>query len=177
MSMLEKRYAEALMEVSIEQSALDAFRKEFSCIVDCFNSNRDFMKYLLNPEVNKRIKEETIDKIFEGRIRPELSNFLKLLVENGRISFLPGILEEFENLANKKKNVLDISIESYEPLDQEQLEEVKEKYRKMYKADSVVARVEVGKDIFGGIKVRIGDQVVDSSVKGRLEELKKLIMG
>ena len=175
MSLIERRYAEALIDISVENGAIDGYQQEFQNVVDVYNKEQELKFFLLNPRVNTDAKKDVLKKVFSDSVNSNVVNFLMLLLDKGRAKFLPGILEEFIRLADKKKNILNMTIISAAPLKDAQIDEIKEKYMKIYNASSVKVNVEVDESLIGGVKVKIGDRVVDGSIKGRLESLKELL--
>lgn len=177
MPLVEKRYAEALVDIAAQAAALDEYQQQLGTIAGLFGGQPEFRVFLLNPEVKSEDKKRAIKSIFSGKIENELFNFLMLLIDKGRIGYLKGISREFEKLADERKNVLNMTIISALPLDKDQIDQISEKYRKLYNAYSVKAVVETDKGLIGGVKVKIGDKVIDGSVKGRIEGLKELLAG
>ncbi len=176
MPLIEKRYAEALINLSVQMKEIDTFEQDFQSIVDIFNDQEDFRFFLLSPEISTEVKKGALKEVFDGNVKPELLNFLMLVLDKGRIKFLPGIFEEFVSLADKEKNVLSMTIISTSPLSEDQIKIIKDKYREIYNASSVKATLEIDDGILGGIKIKIGDEVVDGSIKGRLDALRNMIL-
>ncbi|HEX3028822.1 MAG TPA: F0F1 ATP synthase subunit delta [Clostridia bacterium] len=176
MPLIEKRYAEALINLSVQKKEIDAFEQDFQSIVDIFNDQEDFRFFLLSPEISTEVKKGALKEVFGGSVKPELLNFLMLVLDKGRIKFLPGIFEEFISLADKEKNVLSMTIISTSPLSEDQIKIIKDKYQKIYNASSVKVALEIDTGILGGIKIKIGDEVVDGSIKGRLDALRNVIL-
>ncbi len=175
MSLIEKRYAEALIGISEKESAIESHKQQLYSVSDLFANQSDFRYFLLNPQIKVDTKKDAITKIFGGNIHEHLINFLMLLLDKGRIKLLPGIYKEYADLADKKGNVLNMTIISAASLDEAQINEIKEKYAKVYNASTVKADIEVDKGLIGGVKVKIGDKVIDGTVKGKLEGLRTLL--
>jgi len=176
MPLVESRYAEALVGISEQCKAIGAFRQELQWIVNIYNSQEDFRNFLLSQKVDKNAKKDVVKNIFSGRIRSELLNLLMLLIDKGRVMLVPGIAKEFDRLADQKEKVLTMKIISAVPLEDEQVNKIKEKYRSMYNASSVKAELEIDNSLIGGVKVKIGDKVFDGTVKSQLEELRQMIV-
>lgn len=176
MPLVEKRYAEALINVSSQENAMDAFGQELQLAATAFEQNQDLKFLLLNPGIGTTVKKEVVRSIFIGSISYKLLNFLMLLLDKGRIKHLPGILEEYVRLADQKKNVLSITVISAAPIDPQQLDKVKEKFKKIYNASSVKADFKVNRDLTGGVVVKVGDKVIDGSIKGRLESMRRMLI-
>jgi F-type H+-transporting ATPase subunit delta len=175
MAMKEKRYADALISISSAQDAMEGFQQELDALTRTYNDESLFREYLLDPAVDRSVKQETVSKVFSGRVRNELVNLLLLLVEKGSISSLPGIAKEFSRMADEKRNILNIEITAYEPLDKSQLEQLTEKLRKQFGASAVKSTVNIDKTLLGGTRVRIGDKLIDGSVAGSLKSLRNML--
>lgn len=175
MPLVEKRYAEALIGISEKDGSIDAYRQEFDSIVSLYNNEFDFRFFLVNPQIDIDTKKNIIKKLFEGKARTEMVNFLLLLLDKGRIKYLPGILEEYVKLADMKRNVLNLKIISAAPVDEIQIQRLKDKYRAAHNASDVKVEVKIDESLVGGIKVQIGDKVTDASIKGRMESLREIL--
>ena len=176
MTLVARRYAQALVDISFQEDTMEIFHQELVDMIGLFDKQLDFRLFLLNPKIKAIDKKEVIKKLFAGNMKKELVNFLQLLIDKGRIRFLPGILHEFDDLADKAKKVLNMTIVSAAPLEEAQINHIRDKYIGIHKAFSSKIRVEIDEKLIGGIKVIIGDNVVDGSVIGRLESLKKVLM-
>ena len=88
---------------------------------------------------------------------------------------MSGINDEFIRLADIKQNTLNMTIISAAELDESHILRIKEKYQKIYNAASVRANMEIDKSLIRGVMLKIGDKVIDGSVRGRLESIKELL--
>ncbi|NTV89435.1 MAG: ATP synthase F1 subunit delta [Clostridiales bacterium] len=175
MALKDKRYAEALISIASEQNALEEYQRELSDLSGIYMAEDTYREFLLDPGTDKAKKNASIEAVFKGRIRPELVSLLKLLSDKGSISSLPGISRNFAQMADEKRNILNIEITAFEPLENAQLELLSEKFRKQYNAASVKATMTIDKKLLGGIRVRIGDKLIDGSAAGSLRTLKGLL--
>lgn len=173
MSIVEKRYAEALLKVSPDRKWLDRSLSDLKIVTYTYTDNSDLKKFLINPEIKTEAKKKAVIKIFDNGLHPHLLNFILLLIDKGRISLLPDILNEYVYLSNKQKNILDIKIISVKVLKSEQIEQIENKYKKLYNANSVRSTIEINQDIIGGIIIEVGDKVFDGSIRSQLLNLKK----
>lgn len=180
MPLVDRRYAEALVEIAEEAGDMEQFQYELSLITDIYKKQPDFRLFLINPEVKidtkKDILKNILTNIFSKNLKPEIFKFLMLLLDKGRIRNLPGINDEFIKLADNRRNTLNITIISAAKLEEDQIARIKEKYGKEYRASRVKANIEIDQSLIGGVKVKIGDKVIDGSVKGRLESIKELLI-
>jgi len=173
MPLVEKRYAQALLELSLND--INSVVEEFSQLVDLYNSDRQFREFLIDPRVKAEKKQSFIRNVFTDRLSVNMLNFLLLLTAKQRIGELPGIYTQFVQLANERANVLDMKIITVSPLEEQKIAALKEKFRKKYNAGDVKVTEVIDPSIIGGIKVVIGDQVYDGSIKGRIESLTELV--
>lgn len=141
-----------------------------------YSSEPGFKDFLLNPQNEAALKRNVVYNSYNGRVRPEIINFISLLLDKGRIKYLPGIYEKFVGLADEKRSILTINIISATPLDNEQTAVIAAKYKKLYNAASVKTQVKYDPSLIGGIRVIVGDKMTDASVKGRLKELEQLLL-
>lgn len=176
MPMVELRYADAFAELAEARGKLDEYGDQLAMAADVFLNEKELKAFLTDPRIKTTAKKDFLAKIFQGLLDPEVFNLIKLLVDKERTALLPGIHEEYKALAEKKKKVLKVLVASALPVGQEQLNNIGEKYRKLYGAMSVQVMSRIEPDLLGGIKVTIGDKVYDNSIKGRLEALKEIIV-
>jgi len=99
-----------------------------------------------------------------------------LLVDKERFENIRGIVEEYFRLADERKNILNMTIISAFPLEDVQINRIKEKYKKLYNKTDVKAKLIIDKSLIGGVKIQIGDKVIDDSIKGRLLCLKEALL-
>ncbi len=176
MSLVENRYAEALINIAAEKASIDEFLQDLGSFAHMYSSEPGFKDFLLNPQNETGVKKNVVFTVYNGRVKPEIINFVSLLLDKGRIKYLPGIYEEFIKLADQKRSILTINILSAVPLGGEQISVIANKYQKLYNAVSVKTQVKYDPGLIGGIRVVVGDKMTDASVKGRLRELEQLLL-
>ncbi len=173
MPLVEKRYAQALLELSEKDTG--NVRQEFEELVGFYNTLSEFKGFLLDPRIKADSKQALIKNVFSNRLDRNMLNFVLLLVAKQRISLLPKIFEQFVHLMEQRANVLEMKIITVQPLDEGQLSSIKDKFRKIYNASAVKAIEMLDESVIGGIKVIIGDKVYDGTIKGRIESLTELV--
>lgn len=176
MSVIEKRYAQALLDIAVQNGMIELYVSDLNAAVSAYSENPELQSYLLNPGVTADNKLAALNNIFAGKLNQEILNLLKLLVEKGRIKCLPAIFKEFADIADEKRNILHMTIISPFPLDELQVKRLTEKYRNLHGSASVKTEFRLDKSLLGGIKVVIGDKVIDGTTAGKLKALKDVLV-
>ena len=173
---MEKRYAQALIDISADRNETEAFREDLLLVVTALEENDILRFFLLNPVIGADVKKDIINIIFKSNIGDLILNLLMLLIDIRRFGYLTGIYEEYCNLAEKEKNVLNLTVISARPVTPEQLEKIKEIYRIKYASSSVNVNTGIDKDLIGGVKAKVQSKVTDGTVKARLENLREFLL-
>ena len=166
-------YARSLFEVAREQDVLDEVRQQLAQVTDAFNANRDLTTFFFSPYFSTQEKEKGIDSLLDGA-EPALVNFLKLLVENNRMPVIFRIRREYETLWEEERRLLPVEITSAIELDPETIQRIGERIGEASnRAVEVTATVDP--NVLGGLVVRVGNSILDASVRNRLEQLRKQV--
>ena len=168
---IANRYAEALFQLSEEENITKEIYNELHDVVEVIKNNKELDNVLKSPLVAKNEKTQLIEALFNNKINNDLKNFLKILVEKGRISSLKSIELTFKELLNDKHNIIEVTVISAIALTEKQVKELEEKLSKKYNKN-VTLENEVDQSILGGVLVRLGNTQIDGSVKTRLNNIK-----
>ncbi len=169
------RYAEAMIKLSVEQNALDTYQQELDTVSKIYQSEIKLREFLFDPKYDVRAKREVLTNLFTGRVQPHILHFLLLLLDKGRMSFLPDIYEEYARRAAKLRNTLNITIVMAFPLEPVHIECICEQFRTIYHSNSVQAIEKIESSLIGGVKVIVGDKLYDGTVKGKLSRLHSVL--
>ena len=168
---IANRYAEALFQLSEEENITKEIYNELHDVVEVIKNNKELDNVLKSPLVAKNEKTQLIEALFNNKINNDLKNFLKILVEKGRISSLKSIELTFKELLNDKHNIIESTVIKAIALTEKQVKELEEKLSKKYNKN-VTLENEVDQSILGGVLVRLGNTQIDGSVKTRLNNIK-----
>ena len=168
---IANRYAEALFQLSEEENITKEIYNELHDVVEVIKNNKELDNVLKSPLVAKNEKTQLIEALFNNKINNDLKNFLKILVEKGRISSLKSIELTFKELLNDKHNIIEGTVISAIALTEKQVKELEEKLSKKYNKN-VTLENEVDQSILGGVLVRLGNTEIDGTIKTRLDGLK-----
>ena len=168
---IANRYAEALFQLSEEENISKEIYSELHDVVQLVKENKDLDNVFKSPLVAKNEKIDLIEALFNEKINNNLKNFLKILVEKGRMSSLQAIELTFKELLNEKHNILEGTVISAVSLTTEKVKELEETLSKKYNKN-ITLENKVDKSILGGVLVRLGNIQIDGSVKTRLDNIK-----
>ena len=172
---LDRRYALALYEVAEQKGKVDEYLGDLREICELIENNKDFFEVIKHPQIGTKQKKKTFINIFKGKIVEELLSFLLILIEKDRILFLKEKLKEMEKIHLEKLNVLQGIVKTTVPLEENEYNSLVDKLEKKYNKE-VILKKEIDPGILGGIYVRIGNDVIDGTVKTRLDDLEKLML-
>ena len=164
---LARPYARAIFEHS------EGWLEELKQVVNVIDQP-NVTKLIDSPKLAYKEKAEIFIGLFQGEIQKKTTNFLRVLGEAKRLSLLPDILQEYQQLLAKKNKQKNVLITSAFKLNQSQEEEITEHLKRRY-GENLTTKVEIDKNLIGGITIKSGDEVIDLSTKGKLLKLKKQI--
>lgn len=168
---IANRYADALFQLSEEENITTEIYNELHDVVEIVKNNKELDNVLKSPLVAKSEKVKLIETLFNDKINNNLKNFLKILVEKGRISSLKSIELTFKQLLNDKNNIIEGTVISAIPLTDQKVKELEEKLSRKYNKN-VTLENKVDNSILGGVLVRLGNTQIDGSIKTRLDNIK-----
>jgi ATP synthase, F1 delta subunit len=171
--LVSKVYGDALFETAMEKDRLDVLYEEVGSLVPILESNPELTALLNNPRIVKEEKVSIIRQVFGGRVEEELMGFLSVVVEKDRQNDLLPIFAYFIQRVKEFKRIGTVSVSSAVELSEDQKARLKEKL--LASTDYVMFEMnyQVDPSLIGGMVIRIGDRVVDSSIRTRLYEMKK----
>ncbi len=171
---LERVYAEALFELCCEEYCLKDTFDELSSLNDIFKSNEDFIGLLSSPLLSEDEKNEVISNVFNGEVSKLTLNFLCVLSAKKRMNFFTGIYDEFKVMYLEETGILEVNITTAAEISANSREKLIHKLEKVT-GKKIILNQKIDKSLLGGIKVQYGDKEIDSSVKSKLDDLKKQI--
>jgi F-type H+-transporting ATPase subunit delta len=170
-----QRYATAAFTVAAESNAYDewlATLDELARIMGMTSARIVFT----SPTVSASDKRAALDKLLPS-VQPNVRSFLNILADRDRLDEVPGIAQALHDLINKRRGIVTAEVTTAVPLDA-QLEQVVAQRLASYlnrRPEQVTIRARVDPNIIGGVVARVGDQLIDDSVRGRLERLRRAL--
>ena len=165
-----RRYAEAAFEIAERDDAMDAWLGALGVAAERL-ADPQVMRLLANPAVPSESRVDVLGRILGDDVTGPPRNLLALLVRRGRIEQLPDVERELARLYRRREGIVEAIVTSAAPLDDAEQETLQDRLVAIT-GGKVEMHLEVDPGLLGGIQVRLGDQLIDGSVRGRLERLR-----
>lgn len=164
-----RRYAEAAFQVAQSDRAVERWLNDLRIAADGVAGNSATL-FFKDPKVTREEKLATLQQLFPS-VQPHVMNLLRMLAVRDRLHLMPAIYREFQSLERDARGIVTAEVTVARPFDDGERAEIG---RRLAQATGkqVEVRLHVNPSILGGIVVRIGDQLIDASVAGRLERLR-----
>ena len=171
--LISKTYGDALFDLALEENRIDDYVAEVDALLTIFRDNPELSKLLNHPKISKEEKITVVGQIFEGKISKELLGLINMIVEKDRNNAMEDIFKYFIDRVKEYKNIGVAKVTSAVELSDAQKSQVEKRLLETTGYVKFEISYDVDKDLIGGMVIRIGDRVVDSSIRTRLYELTK----
>ncbi len=165
-----RRYAEAAFQIAQRDGTVDAWRSDLAKAAQMLG-REDALRVLANPAVSYEARAELAERITAGHISPPALNLVRLLLRRGRMDLLPSVAREFHRLYARREGITEATIVSAAALDPTEEQALRQRLIEMT-GGRVEMDFTIDPSILGGVVVRLGDRLIDGSVRGRLERLR-----
>jgi F-type H+-transporting ATPase subunit delta len=166
-------YARALFEVALDQDKLDEIHEQLGEFADAMDENLDLRRFFFSPYFSTEEKKQALTKTVLGA-NERFMNFLEALLERHRMPVIFRIRSRFDQLWEEERKLLPVQVTSAVELDEDTIKGIGDRI-----GEQVGRQVElssnVDPDIIGGIVLRVGNFVLDASIRNRLEQLRKTV--
>ncbi|MBI9014576.1 MAG: F0F1 ATP synthase subunit delta [Clostridiales bacterium] len=169
--LVSKTYANALFELALEEQMIDQILAEYEFISNSFDEFPEFLSIINSPKVSTDEKKTIIDDTYGKQVSELLINFLKLLIEKKRSDVMVEVYGDFKAFVEAQKGLVVAKVESVIPLEANEIKSLEAKLNQVTGKTVTVNNV-INPDIMGGLVVKVGDKVIDGSIKRKLENLK-----
>ena len=171
--LIESSYGDALFELALEQNELDSVAEQVDVLAQSFAENPELLKLLTHPKISKEEKISVIENIFKGRFSDDIVGFLVIITEKDRGAEIENILSYFMAKVREYKKIGVARVVSAVELTKEQKSRVEKKLLQQTSYESFEVDYSVDASLIGGLVIRIGDRVVDSSIRTKLDNMAK----
>lgn len=169
-------YGEALFGLAAESGRLASVSEELEAVIEILNENPQYADLLAHPQLDEQEKTEVFDRVFEGKISSELTGFFHILLEKGRFRNLDAIWAYFHEKQLEHDRIGVAYVTSAVDLSDRQKKEIENRLLDTTDYVSMQMNYETDPALIGGLKIRIGDRVVDSSIQSKLNDMKAQLM-
>jgi ATP synthase F1 delta subunit len=166
-------YSRALFDVAKEQDKLDELRGQLGEFADAVNDNRDLRVFFFSPYFSTEEKREGLERVLEGADEAFV-NFLGVLLENHRMPAIFHIRRQYDELWEEENRLLPVQITSAIELDDDTVAHIGDTIGEQT-GQRVDVSSRVDPDILGGIVLRVGNSILDASIRNRLERLRRQV--
>jgi F-type H+-transporting ATPase subunit delta len=166
-------YARSLFEVAQERDKLDLVREQLGAFADALNDSRELQLFFFSPYFSTVEKEDGLDRAVTDADEIVV-NFLKLLIENHRMPVIFRVRRVVDGLWREENKLLPVTVTSAVELDQATVSQIGDRISEQTGRTVELSAV-VEPDILGGLVVRVGNSILDASIRNRLEQLRKQV--
>lgn len=167
-----RRYAEAFFSIAKEQGKIDEYQQEMELVVQTIAEIEYLKEYLAHLLIPAKEKKQVAAKVFADKVSQNTLNFLLLIVDKRREAYISLITEEYRNMADESRNITKAELTAAREVPEDEIEALAEK---LSKATGKIVKLtqKVDPSLIGGVKLRVGDQVIDGTVAKKLEILRE----
>lgn len=176
-STIARPYAEALLK-AVKDSKEEGLAQKLIPVLDTIDeivADPKLKELASDPSLSSDQIYELIRGMLDKAVPQEAENLLKLVIQNGRIEALPQITAQYRELLNHENKEADVTIETAFPLSDDQVADLIKALDKKFPGIKLLPKVVVYKDLIGGVRVIVGDKVLDGTVKARLAEMQSAL--
>lgn len=170
-----QRYGTALFQLALEENQIDKMEQDIVLLKDTFANEKDLMGLISNPQIPISERKKIIEEVFSGNVSKDLLGLIDLTIQKKREDILPQIFEDFLSRVNEYKGILIVSVTVFNPLTNEQEKALINKLEKATKK-TIQLEQKIDKSLIGGMVIRIGDRILNNSIKGMIENMSKNLL-
>ncbi len=170
-----ERYAQGLFELAWENSTAETKKEQAETLIRTIEKTPELTAFLRAVKITKNEKKSFIEKALGNALDADMIRFVKLLIDKGRINYLRDILQEYVNLSNQRLGIENAVVWSARPLKEKDLDRLHEALEKK-NGRKVNIENRIDPDLIAGIKVTMGSQVTDVTMKNRIESMKEVLL-
>jgi F-type H+-transporting ATPase subunit delta len=174
-SPLSVTYAQSLLELANQRNQASDIGAELEGIGEILENEPVFRDYLADPAIGDAERTASLEKIFRGRVSELVYNFIGVLNNNGRLRILGQIVSAYDALLEEQIGNVEVDVTTAQRLSADELEQVRHKVSDTIKKNAIIHQY-VDETIIGGLVIRIGDKVIDASVKQQLASMRQQLM-
>ena len=167
-------YGEAAFKLALEENVIDQWSSNLKTLAQVI-VDKDIKAVIADPKIPQVECSKLLCSFLGTSVDKNTSNFIDLLLDNKRIFYLKEITDIFEDMKSDHNNVCIINIEASRELEPDQINTLKELFKKKYNSDIEISQT-INPDLLAGIKVKVNDEVIDLSLQNRFNQIKQQLI-
>jgi F-type H+-transporting ATPase subunit delta len=168
-------YARSLLELADDRGEIEPVANDVDALRQVLDENPGFVAFLRDPGISREERQAVLDKTLSGKASQLVERFLTLMNERNRLGMLGAVVDAFEALLDEKLGKIELDVTVARKLSDTELEHVRKRVSQALKKDAVVHQY-VDEEIIGGMILRVGDKVIDASVRRQLAAMKERML-
>ena len=166
------RYANALFQLAKEAKVIDTVSNDLTSLEVSINSDVEILKFIQNPSIKKSLKVQFFNTVSQKLELSKLTeNFIGLIITKNRVHYILEMIRAFNDLLSELKGIKSANITSAYKLSDEEVSKIKMKLKDKFNSDFNINLL-TDSSLIGGLKIQVGSQMIDSSIKNQLNLLK-----
>ena len=166
------RYANALFQLAKEAKVIDTVSNDLTSLEVSINSDVEILKFIQNPSIKKSLKVQFFNTVSQKLELSKLTeNFIGLIIKKNRVHYILEMIRAFNDLLSELKGIKSANITSAYELSDEEVSKIKMKLKDKFNSDFNINLL-TDSSLIGGLKIQVGSQMIDSSIKNQLNSLK-----
>lgn len=164
-----------MFSLALENDKLDTIWEEVRMIRQILSENPTFVKTICHPEITKQDQIKLLDDAFKGKVSDEVMGFFHVLADKKRLKELDAVLEYFDRSAKEYKKIGVVYVTVPMGLTKAQQDKIRERILEVSSYETLEMHVETDASLLGGMVIRIGDEILDNSIRSKMEHMARKI--
>lgn len=174
--LVSKTYAQALFELAVEEDKTSAFLEEASGLLEVIRTNAEFGQFMNHPKIQREDKLEVVQNVFRDKISREMLGFLVTIIEKDRYTEIEAILEDFVASVKEYNNIGTAYVTTAIAINEQEKQDIESRLLATTRYKTIECIYDVDKSLIGGMVIKMGDRVVDSSIRTKLDKLQRELL-
>ncbi|TDT62391.1 F0F1 ATP synthase subunit delta [Fonticella tunisiensis] len=170
-----RRYGHALFDVAKANDKIDLFLDELRNVSNILINNDELKLFLEHPSITNDEKKRVLQNIFKGKVDDEIIKLMFLLIDHDRINEIRTVYYDYKYLVYKEKGIKIAYVTTAVKMNDEEMSLLKTRLREKYSCDIEVQNI-VDPEVIGGVFLKIGDRIIDGTIRGNLENMRKSLL-
>lgn len=170
-----RRYGYALFEIAKSENKVDIFLKELGDVSNILGTNVEVREFLAHPSIPYGDKKKVIKEILRGKVDQEITRLVTTLLEHDRMEQLRTVYYDYKYLVYKERGMKIAYATTAVKMTDEEVNFIRKKLSEKYKKEIEVQNI-LDPDVIGGVYLRLGDRVIDGTIRGKLQDMKRMLL-